>query len=86
MLGISVYIRNPKISAATGSDPESNIEDTPESIYFKLNVERIYGRANEKVECKIKNRIVHVGFIEMKFEIWLKSVNGTSAIVMKIIA
>ena len=71
------------MSAAKGSAPERKIEDVPESIYFKLNVDRIYGKANENVECKIKNRIVNVGLIETKLEIWLKSVNGIRAIEIK---
>ena len=31
-VGISEYNANPKINAANGSAPDSNIEDTPESI------------------------------------------------------
>lgn len=49
-VGISVYIKTPNIKAAKGSAPESKMEDVPESIWFRLKVEKIYGRANENVE------------------------------------
>ncbi len=65
-VGVSLYIKNPNINAANGSAPDMKIEDTPESIYFRLNVDRMYGSANENVECMIKNIIVIVGFIDMK--------------------
>ena len=84
IVGTSEYIKNPNINAAKGSAPESNIEDTPESIYFKLKVERIYGKANESVECKIKNNIVNVGLFEINSVIWPKLVNGINASVIKI--
>ena len=61
------------------------MDDTPESIYFKLNVERIYGSANENVECIIKKIITKLGFSEMKLVIWLKLVKGINATEMKII-
>ena len=61
------------------------MDDTPESIYFKLTVERIYGRANENVECIIRNMIANVGLTDMKPVIWLKFVNGINAIEMKTI-
>ena len=32
MLGTSEYIASPKANAAKGSEPDSNIEDMPESI------------------------------------------------------
>ena len=32
IVGISKYIKNPKIKAAKGSAPDKNMEDTPESI------------------------------------------------------
>ena len=83
IVGISAYIKNPNIKAANGSDPESKMEDTPESICFKLKVENIYGRANENVECRIKNSIVNAGLIETKFVIWSKLVNGISAMEIK---
>ena len=84
-VGISAYIKNPNINAANGSEPESKIEDTPESICFKLKVEKIYGSAKENVECKMRNGIVNVGLIVTKLVIWLKSVNGMSAMEMKTI-
>lgn len=85
MLGTSKYINNPNISAAKGSAPERSMDDVPESRYFKLRVEKIYGRANENVECKIRNAVVYIGLIETKLEICPKSVNGMSAIVMNMI-
>ena len=48
-----------------------------------LTVDKMYGSANENVECKIKNSIVHGGLIEMKFDISPKSVNGINAIVVE---
>ena len=80
IVGISLYRKNPKIKAARGSAPDNSIDEIPESIYFKLKVEKIYGRANENVECMIKNMMHKMGSIEMKFVIWLKLVNGISAI------
>lgn len=50
IVGISEYIISPNNSAANGSAPDIKMDDMPESIYFKLNVDRIYGRANENVE------------------------------------
>ncbi len=82
-VGTSEYIKNPNINAAKGSAPESKIEEVPESIYFRLKVEKIYGSANENVECSIKNSIVNVGLIETNSPIWLKSVKGVKAIEMK---
>lgn len=84
-VGISEYMKNPKINAAKGSAPDNNIEDIPESIWFKLTVDRIYGNANENVECTIKNNIVKVGSIETKLAIWLKFVKGISATDMNMI-
>lgn len=78
-VGISIYTKNPKIRAANGSAPDIIIEDVPESIYFRLNVERIYGSANENVECIIRKNIANVGSGEMKLEIWPKSVKGINA-------
>ena len=83
-VGVSEYIKNPNINAANGSAPDMKMEDTPESRYFKLNVDRIYGSANENVECTIKKSTVNVGLIDMKLLIWLKFVNGINAIEMKI--
>ena len=61
------------------------MEDTPESMQFKLTVEKIQGRANENVECKTKNIMTRGGLIEIKLFIWPKSVNGFKAIEMKMI-
>ena len=83
-VGVSEYIINPNISAAKGSAPDIKMEDTPESMYFRLSVDRMYGRANENVECMIKKSIVNFGFIDMKLLIWLKLVNGIRAIEMNI--
>ena len=68
-VGISEYIASPNINAARGSAPDMNIEEVPESIYFRLKVERIYGSANENVECIIKKIIVNVGLTEMNPDI-----------------
>lgn len=84
-VGTSEQIKNPKVNAAKGSAPDIMMDDTPESIYFKLTVERIYGRANENVECIIRNMIANVGLTDMKPVIWLKFVNGINAIEMKTI-
>ena len=85
IVGISEYRNNPKTNAANGSAPDNNIDETPESIQFKLTVDRIYGNANENVEWIIKNTIDNGGLIETKLVIWPKSVNGINAIEMKII-
>lgn len=81
-VGISEYIKSPNINAANGSAPERSMEDTPESMYFKLKVEKIYGRAKENVECNIKNNVINSGLRDMKLSIWLKLVNGINAIVI----
>ncbi len=65
-VGVSEYIINPNINAANGSAPDIKMEDTPESMYFKLNVDKMYGSANENVECMIRKSIVNVGLIDMK--------------------
>ena len=77
--GISEYKSNPKINAAKGSAPDRKMDDVPESMYFKLNVEKIYGSANEKVECTIKKITAGMGPIPTKWPICLKSVNGIRA-------
>ena len=64
-VGVSEYIINPNINAARGSAPDIIMEDTPESIYFKLTVDNTYGSAKENVECMIKNIIVNAGLIDM---------------------
>ena len=84
-VGISQYIKNPNNNAANGSAPDSSIEEVPESIWFRLTVDNMYGIANENVECRIRNMTVKRGLIEMKFEISPKSVNGINAIEMNII-
>ena len=66
MVGISEYTKNPNIKAAKGSAPDNKMDDIPESMYFKLTVENIYGRANENVEWIIKKRIVNTGLIFTK--------------------
>ena len=68
-VGISEYIKSPNINAAIGSAPERSIDDVPESMYFKLNVEKIYGRAKENVECSIKKSTVNAGLMDMKLVI-----------------
>ena len=83
--GTSEYINNPNISAARGSAPDMKMDEIPESIYFKLNVERIYGRANENVECRNRNIATKVGLMLMKLLIWLKFVNGINAMDMNMI-
>ena len=83
--GISEYNINPKINAARGSEPDKNIDETPESIQFKLTVERMQGSANENVESIVKNIIVKIGLIETKLVIWPKLVNGINEIEIKII-
>ena len=65
-VGASEYIMNPNINAANGSAPDMKMEDTPESMYLRLNVDRMYGRANENVECTIKKSTVNAGLIDMK--------------------
>ena len=83
--GISRQKINPNSNAAKGSDPESSIEDVPESIWFKLTVENIYGSANENVECSMRNNVTKAGLTEMTPSIWLKFVNGIKAIEMNMI-
>lgn len=65
-VGISEYIKSPNINAARGSAPERSIDDVPESMYFKLNVEKIYGMAKENVECITKKSTVNAGLMDMK--------------------
>ena len=67
--GISEYMRSPKINAAKGSAPDRKMDDVPESMYFKLNVEKIYGSANENVECTIKKITAGRGSISTKWPI-----------------
>ena len=73
------------MSAAKGSVPDSIIDEIPESIQFKLKVEKIYGSANDNVECIIKNTITNTGLSEMKCVIWPKLVNGINPIEIKTI-
>ena len=37
-VGTSAYMINPNIKAANGSAPDNNMEDIPESIWFRLIV------------------------------------------------
>lgn len=66
IVGVAEYIANPNINAAKGSAPDSNMDDTPESICFKLTVENIYGNAKENVECIIRNITDNDGLILIK--------------------
>ena len=59
-----------------------DVEDDPET--YPLMPDKI-DYLNEKLSSKIKNKIAKMGLIEIKLEIWLKLVNGTKAMEIKII-
>ena len=67
--GISEYMRSPKINAAKGSAPDRKMDDVPESMYLRLTVEKIYGSANENVECMIRKITAGRGSMPTKLPI-----------------
>ncbi len=53
----------------------------PESMYLMDTVSRIYGIANDNVECRIKNIVFPNISALTNVVIWLKEVNGIKIIV-----
>lgn len=53
----------------------------PESMYLMDTVSRIYGIANDSVECRIKNIVFPNISALTNVVIWLKEVNGIKTMV-----